>query len=754
MQPRRTVHPEFTPFVTYRLFSAALLLAPLLAAAHLVLTQTSTPAWPAYAIAIILFLFFAASRYAQHKKTVTHFHKKRIVHKTGGLVTNQQTTLNITNITHVAHKKPWLEHKLFSTSNLRIETAGSGATEAHLRSISESTALYSYVQQAMQENGFSLTKKQLLQEENPSLAAVILKTLGAGALVVIFAGPGALLALLATIITQPLLLIPAAIGALLIIWFVLLHILDHTRRAYRVYSDCIDYQEGFLTTTDSIIPAENLAESHNKQNLLDRIVGTSNIELSTQGTGTITFSNMPRGEALEDTIDALAKRYEPLTRVGAQASTDGQPTKTRPKSKTAHTSSHQQHLPRALASSGLALLAAVIGLLAATAITARYEAAAPLLAIGAWALVGVVFMAATAALQALRTNYEVRKSGVYEHYSFIKRTTHEFTDDKLVGLQITQNPLDRIFDTASISFQSLSEAPNITFKHLRGHQELLGALQKKYYLDTSHQRTIHANYKIRYAASRYALLLTPLVIAFAVAALAWPPTLLLAAAVTLLVTGAAALRHLTYTNSTLELHDEHVRHHVGYFKTTTTLVRYEDIKSQAATHYRLTPVGGLYLDVGGRNLQQQGNQQTTQPNGFLADYLPHAQQELDAIDQELTGHQPTTPLKTARRDWANHIITHTLIPPLLLILPVTLWRTSKWRYELQEHRIHEHYGVWNTRTRTVAYRNIDHVNEHRGFTNKLAKNGSVNVQTLGAGLTIKNISDYQQWREAIEKRYR
>ena len=783
MQPSNTIKPEYTPFVIIQ----SLAQISILLVVGLVLTSIVSMfglVWSLLVIAatLLLIALIYANRHVKHHKTRTEFYNQRIIHYTGGLFSNRQTTLEIHNITHVELIHPFIRNHLFSTSHLYVQAAGSGSVEVRAQDFLRGEETYEYLQELMRHNGFSLKRSEHKQREKPLVAAVILKNLATAGLLLVFVAPSILIGLLSRGLLGALVaLILLALAAGILV----LRVLDELRREYDIYDDTIEYHEGFLTKKHNILPAENLAEANNNQTIIDRLLGASNLVISTQGSGQTSFSNMPRGEELEKTIDELAKAYKPLTKQARNkqdtsnkqrvVTSTKQPAK-RVATRTEFSGNYQQHFPRALFS-------AVITALAATLAAVAYGIFELITGEISWVFIAFiiaaifVFTGGKVIFEALFTRYEVRERGIYQQYEVLQRTTQEFTDDKLVGLEMKRTVLDQLMGTASITFQSLSSAPNITFKFQKNHEELLKNLQEKYYLDTPHEQTIQADYQLRSFFTKNFLLLTSAAVGVAgLLALAtflssrgvlppissWLLTLIPAA----LVAGVllyATLQIPRYNKSHLQLHEAHLEHEVGFLTKKREIVRYEDLKYQYATNYKLSQVGGLYLGIGGVSAAQNNQQQSTGVNGFLAAYLPAAHDLTDAIDKKILGSNEgfNQATKTGKPSLTNPTLQAIMIAPFTLLLsivylPIALWRTSRYDYKLEEQRVIEYRGVWNRTKHTVTYTNIDHLATSQGFINQLAKNGSVSIYTLGsqsADLRIRNVSDYPDWQQAIEERY-
>ena len=88
-----------------------------------------------------------------------------------------------------------------------------------------------------------------------------------------------------------------------------LHWFDLSRRTYRVFDDCVEYEEGFLTRTNSFLPGENIADSSTNRNFIDLLLGLYSVSVSCQGSGSeIRFRRLRRGGQLSTTIDRLVEQ--------------------------------------------------------------------------------------------------------------------------------------------------------------------------------------------------------------------------------------------------------------------------------------------------------------------------------------------------------------------------------------------------------------------------------------------------------------
>ncbi|MFT4250746.1 MAG: PH domain-containing protein [Candidatus Woesearchaeota archaeon] len=740
--------PKKPAFVTYQILKATIPTILLLSILYAYTTYAQALTAQAIGVATILFLFswYALYRKKKHEKTVLEIHGDKLVFTTGGVFSTSNTQIQIRNITHVQLIKPFVEHALYKTNTLLVRAAGSSGSEVHLTSIQEGEEAYKEVLAVMKKNGFSLQQKKLLQQEKPLKRSILASSAVTMLIILVFFAPAATIALITLLVIQPILAIPLLLGALLLAGLYWLWFMNQYRREYYVYEDCIAYEEGFLTKKRSVIPAENLAECNNNQPIISRLLKASNIIISTQGSAMITFTHMPRGEQLEQSIDSLAKKYA-HTQVKKNTST-----KSSKEARTIHT--YKPDMPRSILQAIFLIVSAITAFAASLLIEVLLGFFTISWVLLLYALLIAAAVGISAVVQAAFTKYEVRESGVYEEFVFMNRRTKEFTNEKLVGVEVQQSILDRIFTTKSITFLSLSTSPNITFRYIKEPEALIQEILQKYGYTSKEEERIPAQYEASYWALRYAPALLSLAAALSIAWMIIPeltPQITLA---TIVLLGAYLLGlYPRYQNSALTLHKKHVEYTVGYFIHQHVYTHYSDVKNVYATNYRLTPVGEVFVAVGGQS-RADNQRGAAAPNGFYAKFIPEAHNVLDRIDESIINKQlHDKDVVVSRKELKNTAIATTILLPLL---PLFLWKASKYRYHVQEQRVLVTRGVWNKTKKSVCYNNIDHLALIESALNKLCKNATVLVYTMGsdaADLMLHNSAQAQKLHEEIQKRH-
>ena len=413
---------------------------------------------------LLLQIFTWYSLSVQYRKEKYSFFPARIVRNGGGIFSEYKVELRVRNVTHVTMKLPYLENRLMKTGSISIESAGSGAAEIRLSSISHPKKFYNYVERLMKHNGFKLTKSNLIQRETPNSLAVFFETFKKFGPVIIFttfAIPG----LISGFSGAGIFAFIAFLGLLALSIRLLLNFLDLKNRVYSVYASVITYSEGFLSKNYSFIPIENLSDSELTQSVVDQLFGLYDLKISCQGSGQeIHFRNVSNGMLLENNIDRLINNTRSLIRTGRRHEAF--------RAKTRMTAHRERHpVPD-------------------TEFTARYRMdpartlmpfviALPFCLILVLPMVPWLFLLVSRFIVMNSTRYLVKPKSVESRYSFLTQKNVEFASEKITGIVFQENFLDRWFGTCSITFWSIGSSSNVRFSNVRKTRRLYDSITAK-----------------------------------------------------------------------------------------------------------------------------------------------------------------------------------------------------------------------------------------------------------------------------------
>lgn len=806
-----TLKPNRAAFVTFyrlRLFAIGLLITLLGVPVGLIFGGGVGIA--IIVVLLIVGLVLIALRSIRYRKESYIIDASRLVRTSGSLLSDARTELNVANITHVRLILPWIEHKLFKTGHIKVQSAGSQAVEVDIISVDDPEVLFKRIEQLMHESGFSLARQKRLAEERPSPFGAMMEVAGLLLGVVLFlfffaAQAGVALVAeafdlisgaWALVILLVVLLILAGIAA-----FATIRHLDLTRRRYRVYDDTVTYEEGYLTKEYAFIPMENLADSSTNQNLLEMLFGIYDVKLSCQGSGQeINFRNMRHGKRLEQVLDATIEAFRKRA-PKARAKQKGMGAHDR------LSSSYAEAAPKAAKRAPTRRIAELKG----GPLQLRMDPSRALIPALLWFLPIITIPVAlglliTKAIAYAATTYEVRRSGVFSRFAFLSTKTAEFSYEKITGVIERVGVLDRFFNTRSITFWSIGSGSDITFSHIKQDQpvldDVLGVLNIAPPDDAQRlpsQFSINAFVRssliswllglILLCASATLGLIHPLLFAI--------PLLLLAA-----ITFGIAYHAAVMRRTCVLLHGEGVTFETGLLTNKRIFTDWDDIKDLVSRRYVGSSVGDLTINIAGEHVvQTQKGQSMTVSNAFTVPYVADVERIHRVFDEVLrTGRPPheiasanparPVPLRTSRPALANAIVPASLVAFILVLIiagPVWVMLASlgcdelgpicalvrsagvgilalivaalalalflvalgvrRRRYSLEHDCVRARWGILYRRMKTVLHAKIDHISMGQGALNKLFANGTVTINTVGSGQVELAIANIRDYRD-------
>ncbi|MBR9703424.1 PH domain-containing protein, partial [Candidatus Woesearchaeota archaeon] len=581
--------------------------------------------------------FVVISLNARFKKERYLFFGEKIECKSGGIISDAETELMMKNVTHVKIVRPWLENKFFGTGSIHIQSAGSGGTEAHIKHIDNPEKFYGWIQKLLKQNGFSLTQKELLREEKPNPLGVFFETIGS----VVGFGFFALYVLLEPALDMISKGGTMNIGVLLLMLAILLIVgvpvtliaifryLDLKNRTYKVFSDMVTYNEGFLNKHDAFIPVENVSDAETTQNIIDRIFSLYDVKVSCQGAGQeILFKNLKNGKEMAASIDKLvsnkkvlvAKKEEAENKTVSTTKNVAEKTNSAVKAKfdTTFTGEFKPSIKRAM-----------IGLLSFAPLAIIIF---PLLPIY---IIGLIVRAITLSV----TTYHVKKESIEYDYKLLRAVTTEFTNDRITRATVKRNPFDYWMKTATVEFWSIGSGSNIKYQYIP--QEIVPQLLAKIGVqptDVSYE--VKPKYSVFTSMARNPL--APLFF-FAlffggIFATIWSVWFAAVPILLVLFTLANIIWSvIVYKRAYLRCTGEGVESFIGIIFKTWDYALYDNIKGIRTKKYLASKKGMISFNVAGESIQTtQKGQQVTTNNEIHMPYIPEIQNKDELFDTIFT----------------------------------------------------------------------------------------------------------------------
>ncbi|MDG1482994.1 MAG: PH domain-containing protein [Myxococcota bacterium] len=702
---------------------------------------------PGVLLWFVLVVLTLVSGMVAWKKEKYEIHPHHLVMHRGGLASDQTTELDVKNITHVKQRLSWIRYRFFDVGDVIVQSAGSASAEVVFRSIQNPDAVYAQIRELMKTNSFSMKGETLLHQESPSTLGAVVEVASiaaGGVLAVGWLGAGVLGAMSsagpAGMALEGLLVVGLV---LLVCIFLVLHFFDMRRRTYTVYDDLVEYQEGFLSRTNAVIPYENIADASTRQTAFDRVLGLYNVRVSCQGSSSeIGFRRLASGPKLQsvirgrvDAAQASREQREQLRVVPPKAEGSGVKS-TRPAAQSipsaeAWTAELQMNTARAFCSAAI--------------------------------------------LRALGTTYSVGPSSVSSQFTLIGNQQLEFAYDKVTGIQVRTSPWDALFGTFTIRIWSIGSSMPLDLAHVPRAAVDLPALLRQSGIPGGEARcSFPASFGLLVWLRAHVVgaVMVPMLVLLSLvlaAAVSWEMLLPILSLLGFIVVSLPILT-VRYRQQRLTFHTHHMEHVAGILWKKHTYARYDDIKKISVRRYVGTRRGRLQVFVAGE-VQTQGSkgQSVVLPNTFIAHYLEEVTPLTETIDDLLLGRiepeavmQPreSTPAGAEFRPAVSNSLVALLLggifcPPIWLLAPYVVLRVKRKVYRVASDRAVVEEGVLYRTHTSVLFDRIDSIQQGQGALGKMFSNGSVTLMTAGSSrpdLFLKNTPDYQSLYRMIRER--
>ncbi len=799
------LRPDVRHFVFYSFactFLSSLFVLSLLFAGVQIFAQKASQPGPVvswnylWMIMSVISIFSYVPRFVQFKKEKYFFYDDRLIQKGGGIFNDFERELSVQNITHVTMMIPFLESKLFQTGNIRIESAGSAASEICLQAIGSVEEVYTQVTELMKNNGFKLTQEKLVQEAAPNSLAVFFEVFGIFSGVIfglVYAGAAILeddKINIHDLIANHGVFVFGGVGVFLLLAFVFcgFTFLDLKKRMYYLYEDTIAYSEGFLNKNYSFIPIENLSDSSVTQSIPSRIFGLFDVKISCQGSGQeILFKNMEEGEALSKNIDKLVSSHktsqiqkkEQAQNLNAEASSASRPV-------ARSLDGDREYIDEFKMSKKRVWMPLVIF--------------SPILII--FFPVGIIAVIMVSI--AISANTFRIKSDTVEHvYDFLHKKAKEFSFDKVTSVIVKKSFFDKWCNSISILFWSIGSGENICLSNISNEEGLVEKILAKKGI-----RKQDALYELKSTYDLFSMIsgnLYGFITAF----------ILLLSSVLFLPSGHQLMplfafggifvcifiyRIFYYNNSEIIFYEDYIHFRKGIFFVTDYYSSYNDIKDISTVKFPFLNTGNIKFNVGGETIvqTQQGAHRTS--NSFkicfvddihildeLIDMVFHKRPTLVEIKEIQSKIKDTSmePELCAKPALINslfflvpfvaiidvaiflgaHILPYSIpsafiaggifiFSSLVIGIPAVLIKATS--YNIQSYRVYERSGIVFKRQDSITNSKIDFINFSQGPLNKMFGNGNITINTTGSSkpeLIIKNIKEFKKFYELLKSRY-
>lgn len=718
---------------------------------------------------------------------------KNIIYWYWALFHDNEIQLNIDKIVQVRVILGFFQYNIFGTWDINIKSAWSWTTNITIQNVNNPLQVYNLIQASMRENWFHLSKEKLVQETAPHrlgvLIDVTLRYLG---------WVGFWIFVLFDIVKK---IIEDFGYTVLVLWIlvlvaipVILTYLDLKRRYYRVYTDAVFFSDWFLTRRYSFIPFENVSDTDNQQNFLEKIFGIHDVRVSSQWSNNdVIFKNMLYWETMMENINYLKDKTILSTNSQKQDSTQQtnqptpQDTKTQKDDLIGYQNTQEEALdydPEFKDSFKMSLTKNIILILPTVIFLPLF------LILLVYKVIAVSF-----------TRFYVKESSLESQFSFLVNNHAVFSIDKITKVTFRETIIDKMLGTCSIDFNSIWAWNNITFAHIKKTPDLFENIEKKLGIKNENlMKEFEFKFSITdYIKSDIMLFLYFIIWAsilgiiwFIVSPIVWTNILIWALALAAIII-VWKIIYLSYYYSpgwySHKMFADTICSHEWIIiqEKKHSLKRY--IKWIKTTKYPLTNTGSIYINIAGEQIVNTWQWWKVSISNYIQiDFVQNVFDYVDQVDSLLSN----TPLDKSILKEDKPCLSNTLVPAgifvgvivlliffatnieltwfdgifdnitnnliwfIALLIGVAFLGILAWYIKVQFFRlewsraIHRYWIIYKT-YHSIRYERIDFVESYQGFWNKVFGNGNVFVYTLGSSATEMKISDIEDYQNFYQK---
>ncbi|MFT4261414.1 MAG: PH domain-containing protein [Candidatus Woesearchaeota archaeon] len=703
----------------------------------------------------VLYFFVVLSLFVRYRKERYELGKEVFKVFSGSFFSDFESELVVKNIVQVSLRLPFLEYKFFGTGTISVKAAGSSGVEIKLSNIKNPKRVYEDILDIMKSQGFTLSKKNLLQREVPNSVAVFLdvfKEFVLGVVIFFLFYFSFIVDVLADVNTSliPLILLVFVLGVYYITRSIL-RFLDLKRKVYYLYEDTIYYEDGFLTENYSFIPIENLSDTDLTQTFIDRLLDLYDLKISSKGqSNEIHFSNIVNGKLFEKNLKGLIKSSK-------QVSVKKTASKKIDKS---NISSFKMNFKRMISANVLLL---VFGLFVFFVIGVILLSLNQLVL--SFMSIGVVFLFVVAVgfgvlgsfVKYYFTKYFISKNSFESHFDFLTSRHREFSVDKVTFVEVLRNPIDRFFKTVSVNIMSIGSNEILSFEYVDE------GVVKKVFSNLGYDYKGFKNHGFNYGFVNFVKGFLPLTaLFFVVFFVGVVINVYLGFLVLALFLGIHLYLNEFYNRAVFGFKKDILYYKRGLIFVKESFALFDNVKSVSSLRYPKTNVGSLSFDVTGE-VFVDNNQNSYKSNGFSVGFLSDVLELHDFFD-EVLGAKSFEVSVSKKPSFANALtvasfplITVVYIPFYFVLAPVIVIKQRRKDFVLEKYRVVKYRGVFYRKKKSVLYERIDHISKSEGLLNKVYSNGNIFVFTVGSSrpdLVFRSLPDYNSFYEKLEKNYK
>ena len=699
-----------------------------------------------FAIVVLLF----AWENIKWKKEKYNLTDRKIIFDNWSLISDNSTEINLDKITEVKVSLPFLQHLLFKTGNLYIQTAWAWSAKIRFSNISNTMELYEEFRLRMQKNGFHLQKEKLVQTEKPHMIWIIWEVFWKIIWTLFFVYLIFIWIISVRGLSEYLwiLNILPTITLIWIIAFIVITYLDLSRRRYEIFTDSIWYHEWFLSKHYAFIPMEVVADVENTQSFFSKIFGIHDIIISSSwASNKIKFKNMVNWEKMIENIRYLKEHITMSEKDVIEGEIKSANSliwfKDKIEDPLDFDKDFEGHYKMNILKTLFEMSPLLLFFIPLLFLWAeKFISVIPIIIIiGAWRIIKLIF-----------TDYNIRKTTIEKKFELFSLKFNSFTIEKITGVQIKQSFIDKWFWTCSVKFWSIGSGTPITFENIKKTKGLEEQILAKVWIRKEEKISdIETDFNFMNFVKANILWVLFMIILFPVTILVFTYKKIF----------FAKKRYL------IEIYKNYIKTQNWIFFITKKYVLFRHIKWIKSTKFPFTNTWKLLLNVAWEVQVESKTQWQALwnfakwtwawifSNSVDIDYIKNVFESHDKLDNILNWKEINTEkLSEAKQDIVNTIIPMILLIFPIIFIPLVIWFIKVKYWVLEKNRVLFWSWIIYKKRQTILYHRFNFIDLKRWFLNRIFKNGSVNIYTIWSNsvdMNIPNIDNYSEIYEKLKK---
>lgn len=728
---------------------------------------------------------------------------RKIIYNYWNIFSDNSVEVNIDKIVQV-HAVLWfVQNLLFKTWTIFLQTAWSTTSSTILKNIDNPMKFYEIIQEKMRENGFHLTKDKLVQTAKPHWVGVIwevfAKLFSVIILIIIFSTD--LSSTFSIESNGTFLWLFYAVAILILGAILVFSYLDLKRRRYDVFTDSVFYTEWFLTKNYSFLPMESVSDVENYQSFWSKVLWLHDVIVSSEwANNKVTFKNMLDWEQVIKNIKYLKNSIIRKWKDEYKAEWNTENPKEVSvsddivwyKSKLETPLNYDKEFKGEYRMSMLKAII-VISPILILALPALFFPDFSFLSFGFVPLFVVLLISQI--IRVSFTRFIISESNIDRRYEFLTNKHNSFSVEKITWVIIKESFVDKWCWTCSIVFWSIGSNFSIVFSWIKKTKDLEERILAKVWINKQEE---FQDIPIKFSIWNYLkasiwvtifvafIALLPIIIEILIATMyEVRKEIFFTHLISILI--YVLLFALIYLYKTIFYQKKRYiqRIHTNYIESINWIFfvdkyysLFRHIKWLKSTKYPLTNVWTFVFDVAWELLVKQwNNPPRIISNSIKIPYVDNVKAVHNYVDNILNGKDlDSTILKTSKQAVSNSIFWVTILALVFIIPSVFLSLTEKWFlfitipfivffavmigtiiwiikvkfFTFEKQRVVYNYWIIYKSKQSILYNKINFIEKKVWLTNKIFRNGSVNVYTLWSWKVEMVLSDMDNYEEVYD----